>query len=407
MHILYIHQYFATPRGSTGTRSYEFARRWASKGYKVTMLTTGAQLTNQDLAKAKGLFFKRFTIDGIDVLVLSIPYRQQMGIFKRCLSFLAFLLIASVVVVFMKKVDIIYATSTPLTIGIPAVVAKWFKRKKFIFEVRDQWPETPIEMGIIRNRILIKLLLWLERIIYRNSAAIVTISDAMAEEIKLMVGEGKPVYVIPNGTDLDFFRPDINGDAIRKQKHWDDKLVLVHAGAMGRINGLEFVIDVAEKLKDYQNILFVLIGEGSRKDTLKSMVKERDLKNVEICPSMPKKQLPAVFAAADIILATIGKFPIIEKHASLNKFYDGLGSGKPVLLNYSGWQREFLEEKSAGFGCTLCNIGEFVERVLYLNSHRKELLKVGQNARRIAEAKFDRNKLADHLETVLLEVIRA
>ena len=394
MHILYIHQYFATRSGSTGTRSYEFARRWVKAGHKVTMLTTIAQLTNQDLAVAKGWLLKRFTIEGIDVLALAIPYRQQMGVFKRCLAFLAFLLFASVVVLFLRKVDVVYASSTPLTVGIPATVLKWLKRVPFIFEVRDQWPAALVKIGFLKSKFLIGIFTYFEKTIYKYSAAIITVSDGMAEGVREVAGEGKPVYVIPNGSDLDLFSPDIDGSAIRQEKGWNDKIVLVYAGVMGKLDALEFVIDVAKRVRDYQDILFVLIGPGSDKGNLGRMVEGLGLRNVEILPPVPKQQLPAILAAADIVMAIFAKFAFVEKYASLNKFYDGISAGKPVLLNCSGWQRKLLEDNFAGFGCKLCDVDEFVEKVLYFNSPRDKLIAMGRNARRIAEEKFDRDKLA-------------
>lgn len=394
MHILYIHQYFATPKGSTGTRSYEFAKRWVAEGHKVTVLTTTAQLTSGDLASVRGWFFRRLTIDGISVLAATIPYRQQMGVFKRCLSFLAFLLLASVVVLFIRKVDVVYATSTPLIVGIPALIAKRLGHKELVFEARDHWPASAIELNLLKNKFLIHTLSWLEKTIYDNSAVIVTLSEGLAEGIRQVAGEGKPVHVIPNGSDLDFFSPDIDGSATRQEKGWNDKLVLVHAGTMGRINALEFVIDAAERVRDYQDILFVLIGQGSNEGNLKRMVEELGLRNVQILPSVPRQKLPAILAAADVIMAIIGKFPSVEKQASLNKFYDGLSAGKPLLLNYHGWQGRLIEDKNAGFGCRLCDMDEFVEKVLYLNSHRDKLIEMGRNARLLAVKQFDRDKLA-------------
>jgi len=394
MHILYIHQYFATPLGCTGTRSYEFARRWVAKGHKVTMLTSTAQLTNQDLAVAKGWLLKRFTIEGIDVLALAIPYRQQMGSLRRGLSFFAFLVLSSLLILFLRKFDVVYASSTPLTVGIPALAARWFRRKKFVFEVRDQWPESVVEVGVIKNRFLIRILLWLERLIYKNTSAIITVSDGMAEGIREVAGQNKPIYVVPNGADLDLFSPDVDGSSFRRENGWDNKLVLVHAGAMGWANNLEFIIEVAAKLKNHSDILFVLVGQGSQKTKLENMVSRLGLENVEIRPPVTKKQLAIIYSAADIVMATFAKFAFIEKYASLNKFYDGISAGKPVLLNYSGWQRKLLEDNFAGFGCSLCDVDEFVEKVLYLNSHRDKLIAIGQNARRIAEEKFDRDKLA-------------
>jgi glycosyltransferase involved in cell wall biosynthesis len=393
MQILYIHQYFATPKGSTGTRSYEFARRWVTKGYKVTMLTTTAALTIEDLAGVRGLFFKRLTIDGIDVFALSIPYRQQMEIMARCLSFIGFIVVSSFLVLFTKRPDIIYATSTPLTVGIPALVGKWIRRIPFVFEVRDQWPAVPIELGIIKNKLLVRVLLWLEKTIYQNSFAIVTLSPGMEEGIKSVIGNKKHISIIPNSCDTEVFRPDISGDSIRKRYNWNDKLVLLHAGAMGKANGLDFVIDAAVRLKDNPEILFVLLGDGNQKPALQKRARRLELTNIQILPSVPRDQLPAFFAGADIGLVIIGNFPVVQ-HNSANKFFDSLSAGKPVLLNYSGWKKEVLEKNNAGFGCKQCNIGEFAEKVLYFNSNRDKLVEMGKNARKLATERFDRDRLA-------------
>jgi len=265
---------------------------------------------------------------------------------------------------------------------------------------RDQWPEIPIELGIIKNGFLIKVLLWLERLIYRNSAAIVALSPGMAEGIRRVIGPGVSIITIPNCCDTDLFQPDIDGSNIRKEYGWGDKLVFLHAGAMGKVNGLEFVIDAAERLKDHRDITFALIGDGSQKDTLRKKIEQLGLKNVEILYPVPKSQLPQVFAACDVSMVVVANFSILE-HNSANKFFDSLIAGKPFLLNYSGWQRKILEDNTAGYGCDLYNIDEFVEKVLYLNSHRQQLIQMGQNARRVAVEEFDRDTLAAEALSVL------
>lgn len=404
MHILYIHQYFTTRAGSIGTRSYEFSWRWVKAGHKVTMLTTTAQLTDSDLKDAKGSFFKRFTIDEIDVIALAVPYKQKMGALKRCLSFLAFMVLTSITALFIKNIDIVYATSTPLTIGIPAVVLKWLKGTPFIFEVRDQWPVSMIEMGVLKNRFLIRILSWLEKFIYKNSNCIVALSDGMAEGIREVAGQNKPIHVVHNGTDLDLFKPDIDGSAVRRDKNWGDKFVLIRPGTMGRTSGLDFIVNVAKKLRDRQDILLVLIGGGCNRIPLTNTAKELGLTNLQVLPPVPRAQLPTVLAAADVIMVVICEFKIIEKLASLNKFYDGLSAGKPMLLNYSGWNRQLVEDNEAGLGCKHYDVDEFVEKVLYLNSHRELWAKMGRNARRIAEEKFDRDKLAAQALDIILSI---
>lgn len=225
---------------------YEFARRWVAAGHKVTMITSTAMLTVKDLEYSKGWFFKRFTINGIDVIAMTIPYRQQMGVLKRCLSFFAFLILSSAVALFVKKIDIVYATSTPLTIGIPAVIVKWFRRKKFIFEVRDQWPESVVQVGVIKNRVVIAIFSWLEKFIYKRAAAIIAVSETMADSIKQVAGPQKAIYSVHNGSDLNLFGPNVDGKEIRHSRNWKNKLVLMHPGAMGKTNSLDFVIETAQ-----------------------------------------------------------------------------------------------------------------------------------------------------------------
>jgi len=402
MHILYIHQHFATPAGSTGTRSYEFARRWVKAGHKVTLIAGHYDIGGLQVS---GALYQKQNIEGINVVVVGTKYSNKQSYLRRVTSFLSFCLLSIYAGLRTKGVDVIYASSTPLTVGIPAMVIKWLKHIPFVFEVRDQWPEIPIELGIITNRFLIRILLWLEKTIYKNCSYIVALSPGQADGIRAVLAEEKPITVIPNSCDIDMFRPDIDGSAIRQKREWGDKLVLLHTGAMGKVNGLDFVINATEMLKDHSNIIFVLIGDGKQKPSLESRVKKLALTNVEILSSVPKRELSDFYAAADIGLVIIGNFPIIE-HNSANKFFDSLSAGKPVLLNYSGWQREILEENAAGFGCDLCNLDQFVEIVQYLNSHRKQIEQMGQNARQVATKEFNRDNLAKKALDVISSIAR-
>jgi len=402
MHILYIHQHFALPSGSTGTRSYEFARRWVKAGHKVTIICGHYDVGGLEVRSG---LIQRQTIAGINVVIMGMKYSNKQSFLRRIISFSSFMLLSLYVGLRTKEVDVIYATSTPLTVGIPAIILKWSKHVPFVFEVRDQWPEIPIDLGIIRNRILIKILLWLERSIYKQSTSIVALSPGMADGVySVLNGFEKIVAIIPNSSDTDVFNPDIDGSKIREEKDWQNKLVLFHAGAMGKTNGLDFVVDVAEKLKSYQDIHFVLVGDGSERNRLIKRVEESGLQNIEIITSVPKTILPKYFAACDMSMVIFAKFPVLE-HNSANKFFDSLSAGKPVLLNYSGWQKNIVEENHAGFGCKQCDIDKFVEKVLYFNSNRDKLVEMGQNSRRIAEEMFNRDSLASQVLEVLKSAV--
>ena len=166
--------------GTTGTRSYELARRWAKAGHQVTLICGKSDQSGLDLDNKE----THYTIDGINIIALNMSYSNSLSFIRRVFSFMRFVILSFWIGLRVKDVDIIYATSTPLTIGIPAILLKWFKRVPFVFEIRDQWPQIPIEMGIIKNPILKAILLWLEKRIYQSSAAIVTLSPGMAQGVK-------------------------------------------------------------------------------------------------------------------------------------------------------------------------------------------------------------------------------
>ena len=174
---------------------------------------------------------------------------------------------------------------------------------------------------------------------------------------------------------------------------------------MGRVNNLEFILDAAQKLRDNQAIHFVLAGNGSQKKKLGEKIKSLNLQNVEILDAIPKQELADFVAACDVSLVTIANYKILERN-SANKFFDSLSAGKPVLLNYSGWQRAILEENNAGFGCDLCNLEQFVEKVKYLESNRNELAQMGQHARKAALEQFPRDKLAASVLDLIEKQIR-
>lgn len=400
MHILYLHQYFATPNAQTGTRSYSFARRWVAAGHRVTMLTTTAMLTDEDLGTHRRKFIMHANIEGIHVVALHIRYSQEMGYLRRIGSFLWFMKFASWYVVFKPGIDIVYATSTPLTVGVPALKGKWLRRRRYVFEVRDPWPAVPIEMGIIKNSILIRLLRWLERSIYRNACAIISATDGMTELIKKVAPADKKIATIPHGTNTEMFSPDVDGSKVRHERGWDHKFVFTHTGTMGKVNGLDLIVRAANHFREDPDMLFVLLGEGKEKA---SLIEQRDklgLTNLQIVDGITKKEIPGVLAATDVCLMIITNEPVLE-HNCANKFFDYLSSGKPVLLNYSGWQRKVLESAEAGLGCTLGDENEFFEKLTTLKSDSTRREWMSKNARKLALEKFNRNDLAD----VALKVI--
>jgi glycosyltransferase involved in cell wall biosynthesis len=403
MHIAYIHQYFTTPSGSTGTRSYEFARRWVKAGHRVTVITSVAQL-KEELNQAKKIRrgIKQLHIEGIEILALEIPYHQTMGRVRRLWSFLQFLWRASLVVIRLKNIDIVFATSTPLTVAVPALVNRFCRGIPFIFEVRDLQPRGIIAHGIVKNKLIIKALRWFEKLTYFKSAGIVALSIDMKGYIDKVTKDSAKTITVPNCSDNELFKP-LKGQERQKtraQLGGEDKFIIAHAGIMGKVNGLYRVIETASRIQDHREICFVLIGEGKEKPRLEQMVKNLKLNNIKFMEPLPKVELSRVLPAADVGMVSIDRMPHMQFN-SANKFFDALACGLPVLLNYGGWQKEVLDKYNAGLGCDILNEDEFSENILTLLKDPNLRQTMGQNARRLAENEFDRDILAqkvlDHI----------
>lgn len=390
MHILYLHQHFALPQGTTGTRSFEFARRWVNAGHRVTLI---CGITDQSGIDAEGRRRIEFETEGIRVIALNTRYSNNLGLGGRVWAFFKFMLLSFLVGRKVKDVDIIFATSTPLTIGIPAMLLKGCRRVPFVFEIRDQWPQIPIQMGYIRNPLLKKLLLWLERRIYKSAAAVVALSPGMADGVRSVLKQDKEIVIASNSSDVDKFRPDIDGSEVRSRMGWRDKFVVVHFGAMGKANGLDFLVEAADGLRDNPEILFVIIGTGSEKQRLRGEIERRGLKNIQILDTFPKQDLPNIIAACDVSTVVFADYPILQDN-SANKFFDSLSAGKPILLNYSGWQREVIESNACGYGCRQWDQAQYLDKLRTMVADREALKPMGANARRVAMELFNRDILA-------------
>ena len=403
--ILYIHQYFKTREGYSSTRSYEFATRLVNAGHEVTMLTGDSRITEKEKPISKGLISKKYNIDGIDVIAIKDNYSNYMSKMSRIFTFLSFLILSSLQGLFLKKHDVIYATSTPLTIGVPAIVISFFKRIPYVFEVRDLWPEAPIQMGIIKSNFLIKLLKKFERIVYKKAAHIVALSPGMVEGVlNENISESK-VSMIPNSCDIELFSEENSDASIYKEKYkLGDNFVAIHPGSMGIANGLFYIVEAAKILEDMgnQRVKILLTGDGATKPKLEKYCKDNNLSNVIFTGRIPKNDMPNLLATTDISITSFLNIPILATN-SPNKFFDSLAAGKPVIVNSNGWTKDIVEKNNIGFYVDPESPKELALLLDELcKSTRYKLKDKGKRAREVAENEFDRNKLAEKLEQILL-----
>lgn len=384
MKILYIHQYFVTPSESGGTRSYWIAKELVKNGHQVTVLTSSINISSRT---------QKQKIDGIDVMYLKVYYDQKMQILERAKSFFQFMWRSSMIAFRMKDVDLVIATSTPLTVGLPALLLKKIKHKPYIFEVRDLWPEVPIQMKGIQNPILISLLKWFEKTIYRNAVHIVALSPGMADGVKQCKIDKDKVSTIPNMAKVDQFWPrEKNNQLIKDFRLRENSFKIVHFGALGIANGASYIIEGARLLKNNENVEFVFIGGGSEECNLKNLCNEYDLKNVHFLGKFPMAKTSEIVNLCDVSIVSFMDLPILYTN-SPNKLFDSLSAGKPIIVNSAGWTKELVEEYQCGYYVNPNKPEELVERILFLYNNLTEINKLGEASRLLAEQKYDKSIL--------------
>lgn len=396
MHILYLHQYFNTPSDTGGTRSWEFARTMVRSGHRVTMVTT-------DRRRREGSWLVTEE-EGITVHRLPLPYSNRMGFRQRMAVFLRFALAAARHVRAMKP-DVIYATSTPLTIALPAIFAKKRSGAPMVLEIRDLWPEIPVALGILKNRALIALARWLERTACRHADHIVALSPGMAEGIARLVPPEKPVSVIPNGADPAFFEAR-EEDAVRfrNSRTWlADRPLVVYAGTLGHINYTGFLASVAAEMSRLDpDVRFLLMGDGSEHEKVTGHARDLGVldRSFFMEPPVPKEQLPAVLQAADVAVSLVIDHPVLWNN-SANKVFEALASATPVMINYEGWQADFLREHGAGIVVPPANAREAATQLHRLLSDCSTLQKASEAARKLAWERFRREEQAREIVRII------
>ena len=398
MHILYLHQHFVARSGTSGGRSHEFGRILVQRGHRVTMVT--GQYDRSGLNEPTG----SFQIDGIEVRQIRVPYGQRMSMLHRILAFLRFMVGATWVATRTRDVDVVFATSTPLTIAVPGMIAAWRHGCPFVFEVRDLWPEIPIRMGLLKNPLLRMLSRRLEALAYRRARHIVALSPGMRDGIRSHGVPASKVTVIPNSSDVPLLRVDpARGTTFRKshpeirQTRW-----IVYAGAFGRVNELDWAVRLMKHLHARMpEACLVLAGEGSEEDHLRDLTTRLGADTyVHFLRPLPRSELGNLLAAADILSSFFAPIPGMETN-SANKFFDAFAAGKPVAINYGGWQAEVLRRTGAGLVLDSRDPEGAAREIAQALTDRDWLEKARHVSRRLGDDVFHRRKLADAFEEIL------
>ncbi len=402
MRVVYLHQYFVTPAMAGGARSYEMARRLVASGHEVHMVTSDQQ------ARSGAAAWRETEEAGIRVHWAAVPYDNTMGYGRRIRAFFDFALRAGRRAAALRG-DVVFATSTPLTIAVPAVHAARRTACPMVFEVRDLWPAVPIAIGALRNPLAVAAARRLERYAYRHATRIVALAPGMRDEI---VATGYPadrVDVIPNGCDLDVFGHADAGAGVRARHAWlGERPLLVFTGTFGLVNGMDYLPKLAAELgKLDPQIRVAAVGAGREFEATRRLSAELGVldQNLFLLGQLPKQETAAWTQAADMTLALFTGPSIVWRDAVQNKFFDSLAAGRPVANNFRGWQSIVAEEAGAGLVLPASDHAAAARSVARALRDRAWLDSAGAAARRLAAERFDRDLLATQLECVLRKAV--
>ena len=402
MKILYLTQYFATPSSNAGTRHYETCKRLLRSGHKVKVITSSAYFLDKTIFQ-KG--WNEIVIEGISLDVLHLPYSNKDSYFQRVIKFISFAL-KSTIKSFSKDFDLMYATSTPLTVAIPAIANKVFRNKKYVFEVRDLWPEMPIAVGALKNKFLIFLIKRFEILTYKLSSACVGLSPGMCDGIVSTGITDKKVFLAPNSCDYEFFQNvkenELKSICKKYNLSFTDKLI-VYTGTIGIINDVEFMLKMA--VESYQkrfNIKFVIIGEGIMKENIIEQAKNEGVynKNFFIYPGIPKKELRCILKRADLALSLFKPIEAMWKN-SANKFFDAIASSTPVAINYEGWQKDLIEMEKCGVILNPRDPADSSDRINDFLNNRADYEVATSSTVNLATGKFSRDNVFDRIHEAI------
>lgn len=390
MHILLIHQAFASIDEPGGTRHHEIARHLVNLGHNVTVIASPVSYLTGILENGNPAAESYHE----DEVVIHRAYTYaalHRSFVHRVLSFFSFMVSSFIIGLRVKGVDIVWGTSPPIFQGVTAWLLARIKRAKFLFEVRDLWPAFAIAVGVLANKPLIKASQWLERFLYKRANQLLVNSPGFVDHLNER--GGKDIALVPNGADPEMFDPDVDGTHFRQTHGLPDNFIAMYAGAHGMSNDLDVVLNAAHQLRDRTDISIALVGDGKEKPALLERAARLNLINVHFIPPVPKTEMGVALAAADACIAILKPIELY-KTVFPNKVFDYMAVGRPVILAIDGVIRQVVDEAEAGIFVSPGHADDLAQAIRYLADNPIEGKRMGQNGRDTVLNRFDRKQLS-------------
>jgi glycosyltransferase involved in cell wall biosynthesis len=399
MHILLIHQAFVSLDEPGGTRHYELARCLAEQGHQVTVIASPVSYLTGRAGETVSATVDRLGKDGsLTILRAPVYAALHRSFVHRVLAFFSFMISSFEIGLKVRRVDLVWGTSPPIFQGVTAWLLARLRRVSFLFEVRDLWPDFAIQVGVLRNPLLIRASEWLERFLYRRADRVVVNSPGFVAHVERR--GARKVDLVPNGSDVQMFDPSDRGAEFRLAHALEGKYVALYAGAHGMSNDLDVVLQAARLLLDRPEIAVVLLGDGKEKPALVEQAAAMGLTNLHFLPPVPKSGMREALAAADACIAILKPIPM---YATVypNKVFDYMAAGRPVILAIDGVIREVVEKAWAGIFVPPGDPFALAEAIRSLADHRERGKAMGESGRRCVKERFDRVELAARLTSIM------
>ncbi len=404
MNILFLSHYFPPEVNAPASRTSEHCRAWVRAGHAVTVVTCAPNHPRGQVYPGyRNRLFARERVDGIEVIRLWTYLSANEGFLKRTMNYVSYMLACIVALPGLGRADVVVSTSPQFFNGLAGYFVSRAKRAPWLLEIRDLWPESILAVGAVRNQTLIRVLRWLEHFAYRKASHIVPVTDAFA---RYMTDAGVPaakITVIKNGVDTSLFDVGVSGAAMRAELGLGSKTVAAYFGTHGMAHHLETVLEAAALLKDRQDIVFLLVGDGAERARLAALAAERALENVMMLGQRPKQDMPALWAVADISLVLLRKTDLF-KTVIPSKIFEAMGMATPIVLGVDGEAREIVEAAGAGRCIEPENAAELAAAVSELADDAEQRAAIGRRAHAYVGQHFDRQVLAERYLKILVSL---
>lgn len=401
MKLLFLTDNFPPESNAPASRTYEHCKEWVQKGMEVTVITCAPNFPyGKTYEGYKNKLYQTEVIDGIKVVRVWTYMTENKGVVKRIFDYMSYALSAFIAGLFIKT-DLIVATSPQLFTTLGGCALAKVKRKPWIFELRDLWPEGIKDHGAIKQSFLLNFLTKMELCLYKKATHIVTVTKGLKENLSSRGINPDKIDTVTNGANMSLFKPIDKDTELLKSLNLTDKFIVGYIGTHGMAHGLEFIVENLKELKD-ENIHFLFVGTGAKKEATVKKAKELNLSNVTFLDPVAKAEVNRYISIIDVALVPLTKTVI---HASLipSKIFESAAMRKPMLLGVEGEAREIVEQYNAGIAFEPENQEEFLTALSEISTNKEKYIELQKGCSKLAEA-FDRKNLANKMFTVLEKV---